>query len=323
MKVKRMMTTTELIDSLQPQIQPILSNDRMADAGRKALLPDFLSMLEHEAGSRTGDDIEDVHDMRVATRRMRSALQLLGTYYKPKALRPLVRGLRKVARSLGTVRDLDVLIQNLQTYQATLDEEGKTGIQAIIDRLDGERTFARHHLVRTLDKNNYRRFTNEYAEFLTAEGSTKNLDPDDVQPSQVRHLLPSLIYDHLGTVRAYDQTIEQADALTLHALRIEFKRLRYLVSLFSDVLGSSAKEFITELKAIQDHLGRINDLHVAQDRLCDLIGELDEPQAAALNQYIESLRAEEETLHAQVPEVWKRFNTKTVQRQLATAIASL
>ncbi len=320
-----MPSSHELIETLRPQLQPLAPENTMAEAGRRALLPDFITMLEHEAGSRKGEDIEHVHDMRVATRRMRSALSLLSNYYKAKTISPHMRSLRKIARVLGSVRDLDVLIDNLQTYQATLEEENRAGIQLIIDRLDQDRGYARQVLNRTLNKSDYRRFTQAYAQFLMTERapSARPIDPEDIQPSQVRHLLPSLIYDHLGTVRAYDSLIADADANALHALRIEFKRLRYLVSLFSDVMGTSIKDFIVELKAIQDHLGRMNDLHVAQERLCELLPELDESSRIALDAYIESLRAEEETLHVQVSDVWKHFNTKTVQRQLATAIAAL
>ncbi len=314
--------TMSLSDELKSQVQAVQPDDTMAEATRKALLPDFLDMLDHEAGSRTGEDIEDVHDMRVATRRMRSALQLLSEYFKPKTVREHSRSLRKIARSLGAVRDLDVLILALQEFQQSLDDDGKAALQTIIERLDGERTYARYHLTKLLDKNAYRRFTEDYAAFLIKPGSGARAT-DSETPSQLRHVLPTLIYEHLGTVRAYDARIADADPNTLHALRIEFKRLRYLVSLFAEVLGTSIKDFVKELKAIQDHLGRLNDLHVAQERLNAMREDLDEAEAEALGKYVDSLHVEEEKLRAQVDDIWRRFNSKTVQRQLANAIAAL
>src|SRR5688572_21869623 len=95
---------------LESQVQSVSPQDTMAEAGRKVLLADFIKMLKHEAGARTGEDIEDVHDMRVATRRMRSALRLFESYFKPKWVDAYSRRLRKIARALGVVRDLDVLI---------------------------------------------------------------------------------------------------------------------------------------------------------------------------------------------------------------------
>src|SRR4051812_17496203 len=95
------------VELLQAQLQPVEPLDTMAEAGRKILLSDLVKMLDHEAGSRSGEDLEDVHDMRVALRRMRSTLRLLADYYKPKTIDPYLVEMRKLAHALGTVRDLD------------------------------------------------------------------------------------------------------------------------------------------------------------------------------------------------------------------------
>jgi CHAD domain-containing protein len=320
-------TTPTLIESLQAQIQPIDPLDTMAEAGRKALLNDMVKMLAHEAGSRSGDDPEDVHDMRVSLRRMRSTLRLLASYYKPKAIDPYLGEMRKLARTLGGVRDLDVMIGDLNAYRETLGEDG-AALQPVLDELNEQRAAARKDLIHLLDKGGYRRFVEDFSAFLTKPGKgAKSIDADDVRPFQVRHLLPQLIYEHLGAVRAYDSLIEDADDTTLHDLRIEFKRLRYVVSVFSDVLGGSSKEFISELKAIQDHLGNIVDIRVANEALSDIQKSLDpqdEAEAiAALQGYLDHEEAERKTLREGFAEVWRHFNTKTVQRQLATAVAAL
>jgi CHAD domain-containing protein len=318
----------ELIARLQAQIQPIVAEDPMAEAGRKALLNDLVKMLHHEAGSRLGEDIEEVHDMRVAIRRQRSTLRLLEIYYKPKAIQPYLEQLRRVAQVLGAVRDLDVLIHDLHEFQATLDPAQPDDLQSVFDQLDEQRALARHDLLRLLDKKSYQRFINDYADFLTTPGKgARPVETHDVTPYQVRHLLPTLLYEHLGAVRAYDTVLAEADAATLHALRIEFKRLRYVVSIFTDVLGSTINDFITELKTIQDHLGRLNDIRTAQDRLSDLIAQLDpETQGAAivaLQAYIDRLEAERLGFGDSIADLWQHFNTKTVQRQLAMAAAGL
>ncbi len=315
-----------LIAYLKDFAQPIQPQDAMAEAGRKALLSDFIRMLETEAGSRAGEDIEAVHDMRVATRRMRSTLRLLAAYYKPKAVQPHLDGLRAVAQALGAVRDLDVMIDAINLFGATL--ENQTDLQPILDSLNAERNKARKALLRTLDKRDYRRFIEDFSTFLTKAGKgAVPVDPDEIRPYQVRHLLPELIYEHLGAVRAYDDALADADNLTLHALRIEFKRLRYAVSIFADVLGKTSADFITEIKAAQDHLGKLNDLHVAQERLSEIAGKLDgDAQAetlAAIQQYVAHLEAEEAELHAGVDEMWRRFSSRSVQRQLSNAVAGL
>jgi CHAD domain-containing protein len=313
----------ELIEALQAQIQPVEPQDTIAEAGRKVLLDQFVKMLHFEAGSRSGENIEDLHDMRVATRRIRSAMRLLGDYYKTKPVRAYRRQLQKVARALGEVRNLDVLIANIQQFQATLDERCQADLQRVIDRLDAEREQARQELSRLLDKDSYRRFVNDFAVFLTKPGMGAKHINGSVQPSQVRHILPTMIYSHLGAVRAYDGVIAEADGTTLHALRIELKRLRYTVSLFVDVLGSSGKNFIKEIKVLQDHLGRMQDIVTAQGILNPMVSELSDGQGETLQLYLDHVEAEYQQLRQQFVELWAHFNTKTVQRQLATAVAAL
>ncbi|MDL1899622.1 CHAD domain-containing protein [Anaerolineae bacterium CFX9] len=314
----------DLITRLSEQIQPVSADDTMAEAGRKILLGQFVEMLSHEAGSRAGEDPEAVHDMRVATRRMRSTLALLESYYKAKSIRGYALELRRIARALGGVRDLDVLIADVKRYQATLDKQTQADLQPILDVLNAERDAARKTLLRVLDKGDYRRFIADFATFLTRSGAgAKPLDNEDVQPSKVRHILPAILYSHLGQVRAYDAVLADADEMALHALRIEFKRLRYAVSLFSDVLGSQVKDFIEELKAVQDHLGRIQDIATAHAVLGEIADTLDGAAAQAIQRYLDQLAEESDTLQASFPELWRRFNLKTVQKQLASAVTAL
>lgn len=311
---------------LKNQIAPVQMEDTMAEAGRKTLLVDLIKMLEHEAGSRTGDDIEHVHDMRVATRRMRSVFSLLREYYKTKPVRPYIQQLKALGRRLGDVRDLDVMIQDLEEYQHSRDDQEKSAVQGVIDYLDKRRRKARKKLNAFLNSAAYLEFVSGFSAFLinTGEGA-KAVDTDSAVPHQVRHILPSIIHDHLATVRAYDTVLYNGNPKTLHALRIEFKRLRYLTSYFVAVLGSSIDGFIGELKEIQDYLGRLNDIVVAQRRLKSLKKRisLDESQTLALDRYIEILAQEETTRIEGFTAVWEKFNTRTVQRKLSDSLLVL
>ncbi len=322
-------THDDLLATLRAELSPITPDDSMAEAGRKALLHQLVAMLEAEPGSRSGDDPEDVHDMRVAIRRTRSALSLLEPYFKTKPVRFYRKQLRKIMKVLGSVRDLDVLIDDLRAFAADADPDNQ--LAPAFEQLDSARKNARRELISTLDKGSYRRFIEDYTAFLKEPGksarSTNNVDPHDVYPTQVRHLLPPLLYEHVGMVRAYDSVLADADAPTLHALRIAFKRLRYAVSLYADVLGTGAQEFVNEIKLVQDHLGRINDIENAADRMRWLTKQLDAKTDAAaislLETYAASVAAEGGTLREDMNDIWRHFNTKTVQRQLANAVAGL
>lgn len=314
----------KLLDALREYHAPPDPADAIPEAGRKVMLGEFIKMLEHEPGSRTGADIEDVHKMRVAIRQMRSAFRLLAAWYKTRTMKVFDRDLRAIMQVLGRVRDLDVMIHDLDEFKTMLDPQYTIILQEVIDLLDQRREVAREDLIVALDSKPYRRFVKRFAQFLTTpDAGAATPDKNGVTPFQVRHVLPTMIYDKLAHVRAYEVVLDDADEETLHDLRIEFKRLRYAIALFSNVLGAKADDFIDELKVVQDYLGRLNDISVAQARLKVLMDDLEGHQNGVVWLYIDHLEEQKPELLAQMPEVWRRFNTKSVQRKLASAVVTL
>jgi CHAD domain-containing protein len=309
-------TIAERIEFLEQARQPVAGDDLMAEAGRKVLLDEFIRVLRHEAGSRTGEDIEDVHDMRVATRRMRSVFRLLAPYYKRNAVHDHQEMLRRLAWALGNVRDRDILIGNLRTYIKPVRGNGRTELLGVIDALDQERITFRAELVELLDSKAYKRFLKDFVEFLTVAGAGAKTPATEVSPSQVRHILPVMVHHRLAAVRAYDPILATADATTLHALRIEFKRLRYTVSLFQKVLGDQIDDFISSIKAIQDCLGHMNDAATAR-------GLLEGFEGAAVEKYLSSVQEHETALLGEFGELWAHFNSRKVQQKLSTALLAL
>lgn len=314
------------VEQLQETFTPVQPQDAMSEAVRKALLVDFMQMLTHEEGSRSGDDIEDVHQMRVATRRMRSMFRLLGHYFDAKVVRVYRHQLREIASRLGVVRDLDVMIDDLEKFKVTLEPETQAGLQGVINLLDKQRKSARKQLVKHLDSDDYQKFVKRFQKFLTKPGvgsAPLYTNGHGVTPYRLQHVLPALLYEHLAVIRAFDDILTDADDETLHALRIEFKKLRYIFNPFADNMGSQAKKFIAEIKAIQDQLGRFNDAVVAHDRLSKLLPELNKVQVEALERYLAALEQQATERREGFAAVWSRFNTRTVQRQLSSAVASL
>lgn len=308
---------------LEAQLSPVNGEDTAAQAGRKVLLGNFIKMMAQEEGSRQGDDIEHVHDMRVAIRRMRSVINIFGNYYKPKAFDAYVKGLRKTARRLGTVRDLDVMIDDLSRYKSEQDEANQAAVQGLIDALDEKRTEARKKLIIWFDSKDYSAFLKAFSQFLKNEGKGE-VEPDSVlEPHQVRHVAPLVIHEALAAVRAYDVIVADADFEALHTLRIGFKRLRYTIDSFKDVLGSTASAYVDEIKTMQDYLGRLNDLVVAQNRLGSL-GKLPKDQAAVRDAYLAEIEQEaNERVTNFVTEAWEPFNKRAVQSKLSNAILAL
>jgi len=301
----------------------ILAEDAMAEAGRKIFAVQLDKMLAHEDGSRTGDDIESVHQMRVATRRMRSLFKLIGDdAYKSKRVKKSSRGLRAIARALGEVRDLDVLIVDLEDFHQTLPDHEQAILESIIAIIGKRRSKYREKLNDHFDSKSYRKFVSKFANFTLKRGKDATAVDSDEIPHQVRHVLPVLLYQRLCAVRAYDTVLNNAEDETLHSLRVEFKQLRYAVKFFKPVLGASASKFIKEIKAMQDLLGRMNDIVVFTEYM-NSIKKLSPEQETVVEHYTTVRENELDALRETFDDQWQSFNTRTTQRQLSDALLVL
>ncbi|NWF65634.1 MAG: CHAD domain-containing protein [Chloroflexi bacterium] len=308
--------------------------DSLAEAGRKVLSFHFGRMLSHEPGTRQGNDIEALHDMRVATRRMRAAFRVFGSGFRQKTVKPLLVGLRTTARILGQVRDLDVFMDKLQQYQQILPENEQAGLQLLLETWSAKREQARQEMLAYLDSKKYRRFKKEFLKFVTTPGlGVKPISDDKPVPYQLRYLVPGLIYDRYEAVHAYETKLEKATPETLHQLRITFKQFRYALEFFAEILGEEGERVIEAVKALQDHLGELNDAEVASHSLRDLLAEWDQNQAhlplterqspTQLAAYLEAKLEERQRLLETFPQAWACFNQPELRRNLALAISVL
>jgi CHAD domain-containing protein len=308
----------------------VLPDDAMSEAGRKVLRFHFERMLEHEPGTRLGEDIEELHDMRVATRRMRSAFRVFSSYFDPDVLKPFLKGLQRTGRALGCVRDLDVFMEKAQRYLDELPEEERASLDPLLADWKEQREAKRAQMLEYLDGKRYQRFVRDFGEFLLTEGAgALPVLADKPLPHRVCHLVPTLIYNRYQVVRGYETVVEGAPIETLHALRIDCKRLRYSMEFFREVLGPEAEDVIKEVVIMQDHLGDLHDADVA----CSLlVGFLDGWARAAqrerinvsgVTRYLVAKQNDLRELIESFPEAWQHFNRPEVRRQLALVVSVL
>lgn len=308
--------------------------DSMAEGGRKTLLYHFALMISHESGTRSGEDIEELHDMRVATRRMRAALDIFSSYYSPKAIKPIWKGLRRTGRNLGGVRDMDVLLDHLKGYIKTLPEAARWGMEPLVSEWQTERETRRSSMKEFLDSKIYKRFKIQMNRFVQTPAVDQPLQLSDYPtPTLVKEAAPLLIYTRLTSVRAYETILDHASLDQLHALRIEFKKLRYAVEFFREVLGSQAKDVIGTLKKVQDHLGELNDARVTCQLLTDFIArweiqQIQQPIAERktiepIVAYLAARHADRHRLMVSFPETWDSFVHSDFRQALALAVAEL
>jgi CHAD domain-containing protein len=312
----------------------LLSSDTLAEAGRKTLLYHFAVMLKHEEGTRLGEDIEHLHDMRVATRRMRAAFDLFEQAFDPKVIRRHLRGLKATGRALGAVRDMDVFIEKANHYMDELSPIHRQGLEMLVEAWQDQRETAREAMLAHLDSPDYAAFKRKFNTFVQTPGKgVRLMSPECPVPPMARDAAPVLIYSRFGAVRAYDQLLESATLEQLHALRIEFKKLRYAVEFFREILAKEAKSVINVLKTMQDHLGDLNDAQVATQLLSDFLARmefshLDLPLSERRNPepvvvYLAAKHAERHRLMRTFPAAWEQFNQPEFRKNLALAVAAL
>jgi CHAD domain-containing protein len=326
-----------------PRKVGLKADDLMTEGLRKIMHFEFQHMLYHEAGTQLGQDIEELHDMRVATRRMRAALQVFGDYLDEKTWAPFDKGLRRTGRILGEVRDLDVFWEKTQRYLDSLPPERRDELAPLQAVWMTARDQARARLLSYLDSKRYRKFKESFNEFLKIRSvdSLVILDAAGIpKPRRLRHVAPVILYQRLAAMSAFEEwmTGPNIPLARLHQLRIASKGLRYALEFLQEVLGAEAAALIKEMKILQDHLGDLQDAVVASNLLRDFLtwGTWGHEQtqkalplpiapvvAPGVATYLAARQAELQDLPASLPEVWARIQSSEFKHNFIAALEVL
>jgi len=312
----------------------IAPTDLLAEAGRKVMLFHFARMLSYEEGARLGEDIEAVHNMRVATRRLRASFEVFEEAFEPEVLKLHLKGLRATGRTLGTVRDLDVFMEKARHYLDTLPEGERIGMDPLLWAWQEKSVSARANLIAHLDSVEYATFKRKFNGFLQTPGAGVRQPPKYTPfPNNVQELAPVLIYTRLAAARAYHPFPSDAPIERYHALRIELKKFRYTMEYFQEVLGKKAREIVADLKQMQDHLGDLNDAQVATQILNEFVRDWKVQQAnlpanervsiQAVIDYLAYRQAEIHQLLVTFRPAWTHFVRPTTRRGIAQAVSIL
>lgn len=247
--------------------RPVLMapTDTMAEAGCRVLLHHLGKCLSYEDSSRSGEDIEAIHDMRVATRRMRAAFRVFGEYLPEGPRKRFLEDLRWLASALGAVRDRDVFLEFLTVYRETAPETDRRALNQLVGQRRRERTRCHRELVGVLDSERYRTFAAEFRAFLSRpENLPKGLDHP---VPLVVEAAPQVLRARLKKVVQFRKRAPTADGVELHQLRIACKRLRYAAEFFDPCFNSAFAGLIKQCVKIQDSLGNVHDADVYSEFL--------------------------------------------------------
>lgn len=344
---------------------PFSGAESLALAGRQVMAKHVQKLYAHLPGVLSGDDPHDIHQMRVATRRLRASLASTAAAYRAEEVRQLYQRLRKLARALGEVRDRDVLLIRLRHAAGVEGADQQTGLHEVIERVQAEREAAHAALLDQLLRKRTQRLLQDLLAFLTAPLSEVQAD-DDGLPLLVHHHAGSAIWQHYEAVRRFETAMPYASSERLHDLRIACKHLRYTLELFEPALGEDARGLIKQVTAMQEHLGDLHDAdvalayfgdeptttvtppaQVAQDEdgtlpaaeaiaaqngadadsgpVAQIYTMPEEQQAPTdgIQAYLQSRRAERQTLLAGVAPLWQQLSGDTSRRKLAKLVAAL
>lgn len=242
----------------------------IADALASVLSKATEAIRDNEAGSRVGTDIEHVHQMRVATRRIRAYLKAAKPALDAGAADQLRSDLSALARVLGEVRDLDVMIDRLHSEADDLGGHDGEALNRLVHQLDSRRDAARAALVAELDR---KTFPALLAELDAAAERPPVSDPWADLPALAAAEWGKLDKAQAKLQRRFGGNPPDDD---LHELRIYGKRARYSAELLTGK-GSRArrpaavKRYLAALAELQEVLGNHQDAAVLEDQLRELV----------------------------------------------------
>ena len=230
-------------------------------------------LREKEPGTRLGEDPEELHDMRVATRRLRAALALFAEVLPVRA-QVFREELGWLGRLLGGVRDLDVQQEGLtEMASATVgwsagarphDHDPLAVLTALLER---ERDAARDAMLSGLDSVRFERLDRGLAAMVQQGPARRSVAART--PAVIA--MPDLVVDrHKAVAKAAKRAKKSGVVADFHRLRIRCKRLRYALEFSAEVYGGRTARFVRQLTALQDELGLMQDAEVASVQLAEL-----------------------------------------------------
>lgn len=218
----------------------------------------LVSLLKAMPAAQAGDETS-VHEARVASRRLRGALPVLGASADEDALDRAERRVRRITRALGPVRELDVallLLAELEGKEAAVPR----AINRVREAVTAERHARRHEMLQEITPSRLNKLCKRLVK--VAAPDSPPVPPADelaeaTQQSGARARKLRAAIEHAGGIYLADR---------LHRVRIAAKKLRYVVEIQLELTHSRATARLNRLKAQQDLLGRMHDLEILIDR---------------------------------------------------------
>ena len=281
---------------------------------RYATARSVAQILRHDPGVRLGEDPEDVHQFRVATRRLRSDLRTFAPLLDPGPVSDLRGRLRLLGAAAGAARDADVLTGRLKASVNLLPDQDAAGVEQLGHRLQNQACEARAALLQKLSSSGYDQLLDTLAGIAAQPPIAA--EPPGLASQPAAALATRLIrrpwrrLNHAARALSKD-----SPDIQWHAVRIRAKRCRYAAEAVAPVCGHQVGRFAAAIAAVQAILGDHQDTVVAEAWL-RANGAAISSACVAAGELIAAERLERARLRSKWPEVWKRATARKLRRWL-------
>ena len=303
----------------------VAADDPWAEAGRKIMRFHMSRMLARVPGTIAGEDPEEVHAMRVASRRVRAGWRVFGDAFDRPVMRDHVRQLKILGSQLGQVRDLDVQIGILAGSRERRSKRERVALAPLLDAWTAERTARHGELVERLRSPWFTGFVADHEALLTTTGAGAR--PVEAHaPATVRMRASAVAWEAYQAAWAFEPDLPDADVATLHDLRIATKWLRYTLEFLREPMEPQATELIRRVVALQDQLGDIHDFGAAAERARATAAastDLRPGQRAAVERFAVAKDLRVERLRRRLGPTWRGVADADYRRRLGRSLARL
>jgi len=244
------------------EIIGLVDNQPLKECARLIIITKFREAFSYQDLVRTSEDIEVIHNMRVSLRRLWAAMTTFSHYFNQKKFFRLSQKTRTLARKLGKVRDLDVLIELLEKHSKYLEEKPSTilTISYLVSQWQSERLKDRGKLFKYLEKLANKEFERKFLAFF--DSTTQNKYKETKKAKNEKKIF-------LDTLKNFYRHApkENFSSESLHQLRIAAKKLRYSLEFYEICFNHLLTNYLKILKEIQELLGDLHDCDVMIDLL--------------------------------------------------------
>ncbi len=217
-----------------------------------------------------GADIEGVHQMRVALRRLRCAFLVFRKIVGSANSKTLMDELRSVADTLGRARDLDIfLIQTLPAVNAQFNDH--SGLIKLRDKALAAQAQAYIEVRKVLSTRRYHRMLLTLSDWIENERWRQSTHEN--KAPKVRALATAHLNKYHKQLKVSGKHLVNAQSEARHATRIAAKKLRYTAEFFASLYSvAESRAYIRKLSQLQDCLGMLNDIIITEKLLFNIVG---------------------------------------------------